>query len=178
MEGVFIADSVIHSADQYLVVGVQSHSGCLLMEFPAKFEYCFDERFVLQWGSGHFGDLWGVVAWFYFSCASDTSTSSYSGFVSVLSSSARSIAAVSSVYASARIGIPLCTCTTMWRCGGGGMWRGSARYTVHIWNIFSLCHSNASSDGYNFRILGSKTVSPLKSVKNSESSIKGDISIL
>jgi len=59
MERVFIADSVIHSADQYLVVGVQSHSGCLLMEFPAEFEYCFDERFVLQWGSGHFGDLGG-----------------------------------------------------------------------------------------------------------------------
>ena len=58
---------------------------------------------------------------------------------------------------------------------GGGR---SVRYIVYIWNIFSLCHSNASSDGYNFRILGSKTVSPLKSVKNSESSIKGDISIL
>ena len=54
----------------------------------------------------------------------------------------------------------------------------SVRYIVYIWNVFSLCHSNASSDGYNFRILGSKTVSPLKSVKNSESSIKGDISIL
>ena len=59
MERVFIADSVIHSADQYLVMGVQFHSGCLLLEFPAEFEYRFDERFVLQWGSGHFGDLWG-----------------------------------------------------------------------------------------------------------------------
>ena len=58
---------------------------------------------------------------------------------------------------------------------GGGR---SVRYIVYIWNIFSLCHSNASNDGYNFRILGSKTVSPLKSVKNSESSVKGDISIL
>ena len=53
------------------------------------------------------------MALFYFSCASNTSTSSYSGFVSVMSSSARSIAAVSSVYASARIGMPLWTCTTI-----------------------------------------------------------------
>ena len=37
----------------------------------------------------------------------NTSTSSYSGFASVLISSARSIAAVSSVNASARMGMPL-----------------------------------------------------------------------
>ncbi len=55
----------------------------------------------------------GVCGGVYFNCASNTSTTSYSGFVSVLSSSARSIAAVSSKYASARIGMPLCTCTTM-----------------------------------------------------------------
>jgi len=62
------------------------------------------------------------VVWFYNSRAVNRSTSSYSGFVSVLSSSARLITAVSSVYASARIGMPLCTCTTMWRCGGVVIW--------------------------------------------------------
>jgi len=46
------------------------------------------------------------MVWFYFNCASNTSTSSYSGFVSALWSSVRR-SAVSSVYASARIGVPL-----------------------------------------------------------------------
>jgi len=51
--------------------------------------------------------MWGCMVWFYFNCVVNTSTSSYSGFVSALSSSARSIALVSSEYASARIGMPL-----------------------------------------------------------------------
>ena len=47
----------------------------------------------------------GCMVGFYNSSAVNMSTSSYSGFVSALSSSARSIALVSSVYASARIGL-------------------------------------------------------------------------
>ena len=70
---------------------------------PSGIQILFDEGFVFQGFSGHCGGppegLWGRVAWFYFDCASNTSTSSQSGFVSALSSSARSIAAVSSVYA-------------------------------------------------------------------------------
>ena len=58
MGWIFVSDFVMHFTDWYLVVWVRFHSGCLLLEFPAEFEYCFDERFVLQWGSGHFGDLW------------------------------------------------------------------------------------------------------------------------
>ena len=44
---------------------------------------------------------------FYFNCASNTSTSSYSGFVAALRSSARLIAAFSPVEASARVEMPL-----------------------------------------------------------------------
>ena len=54
MERIFIADFVIHSTDQYLVVGVHFHLGRWFSEFPSELEYCFDERFVFQGVSGHF----------------------------------------------------------------------------------------------------------------------------
>ena len=78
-------------------------------------------------------EMWECVAWFYFSCASNTSTSSYSGFASVLSSSARSITAVSSVYASARIGMPLLGVyddVEVWGRGHVGGLRGVGRVVL------------------------------------------------
>lgn len=55
MEQIFIADFVIHSADQYLVVGVHFHFRRWFSEFPSELKYCFDERFVFQGFSGHYG---------------------------------------------------------------------------------------------------------------------------
>ena len=71
----------------------------------------------------------------YFSGVEKTSISSYSGFMSALSSSAWSIAAVSSEYASARMGVLLCTCTTMWICGCGVM-GGSSKLVLCVFGDF------------------------------------------
>ena len=57
MERIFVADFVMHSADQYLVVGVHFHFGRWFSEFPSELKYCFDERFVFQGFSGHFYSL-------------------------------------------------------------------------------------------------------------------------